>query len=281
LSVPAPALAVFEAALLDLGAAVVAGGVDETGYLPLQAYLSEEPDRGRLTTSLSLAAAAAGVAPPEPRLETLFARDWVAESQRSLPPVRVGRFFVHGAHVKGPPPSGSIPIRVEASRAFGTGRHESTQGCLLLLQDLAKRRRPRRCLDLGCGSAILAIAMARLWPTRVLAVDNDRDSLRLARVYVRDNGATARVRVNASDGYGGRAVRLGRPYDLIVANILAEPLCAMAHDLRRHLAPGGVALLSGLLIGQEQGVLARHRAEGLTLRRRLHLGAWSTLVLGG
>lgn len=245
----------------------------------MDVYLSGEPDRRLLSDRLQAAASAAGIALPPLESGPLPARDWVAESEAALPPLRIGRFWVRGAHVDAKPPSGLLPLEIEASTAFGTGRHETTAGCLLALEALAERRRVRRALDMGCGSGILAIAMTRLWPLRVLAVDNDQASVLRARLHVRSNRASG-IAVVPSQGYRTRAVARAGPYDLIVANILAGPLIAMALDLRRHLAPGGVAVLSGLLRDQERAVLARHRAVGLRLLERRVLGDWVTLVVG-
>jgi len=281
LRVPEAAAELFERALQSLGGAIVSDGRDAEGRIPLSAYLQDEPEQPRIMALLAAAAAAGRVPVPGFGIEPLPDIDWVAESERALPPVRAGRFYVHGAHVSGPPPAGSIPILIEASVAFGTGRHESTFGCLLALQDLAKRRSFRRPLDMGCGSGLLAIAMAKLWPAPVLAADLDPESVHMAAENARRNGVASAVRVVASDGYRGAAIAKGGPYDLVVANILAGPLAAMAPGLRRVLAPGGIAVLSGLLSEQEMQVLAPHRSLGLRLRRRIRLGSWSTLVLAG
>src|SRR6266404_4068788 len=130
------------------------------------------------------------------------ARDWVAESQRGLAPFRAGRFYVRGSHVEGRWPRGSLPLIIDAGMAFGTGRHETTRGCLLALDRLARRRRFVRLLDLGCGSGILAIAMARLWGAAVLAIDNDPQAVAVARDNAAINGVAERVTVTLGGGYG-------------------------------------------------------------------------------
>ena len=165
--------------------------------------------------------------------------------------------------------------------AFGTGRHESTFGCLLALTQLAQRRRFYNTLDMGCGSGILAMAMAHLWHCPVLAVDNDADSVRVAAENARENRVGEWIEAHCGDGYKSHLVARRGPYDLIVANILAEPLCAMATDLKRHLAPGGYVILAGLLTRQQRQVVARHRGQGMRLVKRLHFGEWTTLVLQG
>jgi len=275
LDVPAAALPALEAALAPLGGALVTGGPDPAGLVPVDLYLGAAPDRAALTARL----AAIGAPLPEAAIEPLGARDWVAENRAALPAIQAGPFYVYGAHITDPPPPGSIPLRVEASAAFGTGRHESTRGCLLALADLAARERPvARALDMGCGTGILAMAVARLWGCPVTAVDSDANAARLCAENARVNDLAALVHAERGDGYQSPAVARHAPFDLIVANILAEPLCAMAPDLRRHLAPGGVAILSGLLATQAAPVLARHRP--LVVRARVPLGDWVTLVLG-
>jgi ribosomal protein L11 methyltransferase len=266
-------------ALQTLGGALVTAGPTKTGAVPVKIYLTAAPERAAVTALLAPAAAAAGVAVPDFQVEALPDLDWVAESQKALPPIRAGRFYVHGSHVGTPAPAAAIPILIDANAAFGTGRHESTRGCLIALSRLARRRRVRRPLDLGCGSGVLAIAMAKLWRVTVTAADNDRTALAVARANAGLNGVAARLRTVASDGYRNAALARSAPYDLIVANILAEPLAAMAGGLARHLADGGRAVLSGLLTRQERIVLAPHRLHGLALVERLRIGEWSTLVL--
>lgn len=281
LRVPRAALPVFEAALESLGGAVVTGAPDGADTVPLDVYLGAAPEQGHLAGLMATAATAAGV--PEPTVESaaLPDVDWLAKSYEGLPPIHAGRFFVFGEHnAAHPRPPGSIPFRIEANQAFGTGRHESTLGCLLALEDLAKQGvRVRGALDMGTGSGILAFAAARLWRCPVVAADNDAESVRICAENARINGVARWIRPVVSDGYAAPAVRRGTPYDLICANILAEPLCAMARDLARHLAPGGRAVLAGLLDAQARKVIRRHRAHGLVLEQRKSIDGWSTLIL--
>ena len=279
LAVPAAAQAVFEAVLEPYGALVI-GLPGADGLVPLQVYLQEAPEEAGLHACLAAAAEAAGTEVPATRIAALAETDWVAESQSNLPAIRAGRFYLHGSHVTAPPPPASIPLLIDANVAFGTGRHETTRGCLLALQGLAKAGfRPRRLLDLGCGSGILALGMSRLWRRPVLAADNDPAAVAVARINARINRAAGWVRPLVSEGYRHRVLRTAGPFDLIVANILAEPLAGMAADLRANLAPGGRAVLSGLLVGQERQVLNPHRSRGLRLLGRLRLNEWSTLIL--
>jgi ribosomal protein L11 methyltransferase len=274
---PAPVLPLIELALAQLGGALVTDGPDGDGNIPVSVFLAAAPDRPHLTALLAAAAAAAGVAMPETIIEALPETDWVAENQKALPAIQAGPFYVYGAHVTAPPPAGSIPLLIEANVAFGTGRHESTHGCLLALDALAAERRIGKALDMGCGSGILAIAMAKLWGGPVLAVDSDADSVRVTKENAAINDVAAFITAVHGDGYNFPAVGDGGPYDVIVENILADAVCAMAPQLKRHLAPGGCAILSGLLADQAAEVMAAHAP--LRLKREWRLGDWVTLVL--
>lgn len=279
LSVPGPGLALFERALAGLGGAIVLDAPGEPGdEIPIEVYLTESPDPAEVTAALAAAAAALGLEAPAFALLPLPALDWVAESQKGRPPVKAGRFFVFDEPAIRPPAS-ALAILIAANQAFGTGHHESTKGCLLALDTLASGPRPRRLLDLGCGSGVLAIAMAKLWHRPVAACDVDPQAVAIARANARLNGAGGWVRAMRADGPLRAALRPGPPYDVIAANILAGPLCALAGDLSRALAPGGRLILSGLLTAQERQVLARYRAWGLVPARRIVLGDWLSLVL--
>lgn len=284
LSLPASALDTFEAIFEPLDGAIVTGARDRAGAVPWQLYLAERPDDAEVERLLAIACEVGGLAEaPAFSLEALPDVDWVAESQKALPPITAGRFRLRGSHVTEPAPPGAIDLLIDANAAFGTGRHETTRGCLLALQDIAKQRPASdpvtRILDMGCGSGVLAMAAAKLWPCRVLGVDNDAPSIRVAQENLKANGVADTVHLLLGDGFHDARVRRGGPYELILANILAEPLCRMARDLTAQLAPGGLAVLSGLLISQERQVTARYRAAGLALVKRYRLGEWSTLVL--
>jgi ribosomal protein L11 methyltransferase len=175
-------------------------------------------------------------------------------------------------------PAGTIAITIDAATAFGTGEHPSTRGCLLALEALARRRRFRRPLDIGAGTGILSIAAAKLLRRRVLARDIDRNAVAVARNNIACNGVPGLVQVRQASGYRDRPLAESR-YDLVLSNILARPLALMARDLSRVLAPGGRAVLSGLLRRQEPIVLAPHRGLGIVLERRFVLDGWSTVVL--
>lgn len=284
LRIPAAAFGVFETVLERFGGARVSDLPDADGLVKLDVYLPAEPDPAELQAALAEAAEAAGVALPVAESEPVEDRDWVAESQAALPPQRAGRFYIYGSHVTEKPPASSIPIRIDANAAFGTGRHETTKGCLLALGEIAKRGAPKPpYLDMGCGSGVLAIAMAKLWGKGkrdlVLAADNDPVAVEVTAENARINHTAGPVHALVSDGYASRGLSKRAPFGLITANILAQPLCEMAPDLARMLAPGGIAVLSGLLVRQEREVLSAHLDCGLAISQRVRLGEWSTLQM--
>ncbi|MEJ0069673.1 MAG: ATP-dependent metallopeptidase FtsH/Yme1/Tma family protein [Pseudomonadota bacterium] len=267
----------WSAALDDLAIAIAAFEIVPGGDWRLEAYTLEPPDPAAVRATLLQAAEGARVALPAFHIQPLPPTDWLAENRRDFPVQSIGRFFIYGSHHPRGVPAGRIGLLVDAATAFGSGEHATTRGCLAALDRLSRRRRVRRPLDLGCGSGILALALAKLTRRPVRAADIDPESVRVARDNAALNGVARLVRVARSDGYRAPLVRRGRPYDVIVSNILAQPLCRFARDLRRHLAPGGVAVLSGLLVAQEAQVVAAHRRQGLVLIRRFRRDGWSTL----
>jgi ribosomal protein L11 methyltransferase len=272
------------AALLDeLAGAVAAFEIrpadgDHIALWRVEAYPREAVLDAAAEIRLALAAAGAGGRLIRIAEERLPERDWLAENRRAFPPQRIGRFLIHGSHWHGPIPASAIGIEIDAATAFGTGEHPSTRGCLLALEGLARRRRFRRPLDIGTGSGILAIAAAKRLHRRITAGDIDPEAVRVARHHARRNGLAGRIKTARAAGYRSRVLRRSG-YDLILANILARPLALMARDLKRAIMPGGAAVLAGLLRRQEALVLAAHRAQGLSLERRLVIEGWSTLVL--
>ena len=229
-------------------------------------------------TALIVAALVTGLDAPSLERRPTEAGGWLARTRSAFPEQRVGRrFAIRGTHLPPGHAAGCITLVLDAGVAFGSGEHASTRGCLRALEQIAHRR-PVRVLDLGCGSGILAMAAARLLHCRVLATDIDRLSVRVARHNAVLNGLRNRVRVRVAAGWQPPA-RSGAPYDLVFANILARPLCAMAGSLATALVPGGTAILSGLLARQARMVLAAHRRAGLTLDSALQDGTWTTLVL--
>lgn len=205
--------------------------------------------------------------------------DWVAHSLEGLKPVRAGRFFVHGSHDRDKRRANDIGIEIDAGLAFGTGHHGTTSGCLDMMGEVIRRERPRNALDLGTGSAVLAIGVAKLAPIPVLATDIDPVAVAVAHDNVVKNGVVARVRTATATGFHHPAMRIAAPFDLIVANILARPLMQLAPQMRRHLAPGGSLILSGILESQRDKVLAAYRVQGLFHHKTLQREGWVTLHL--
>lgn len=275
---PEEAVPAYEAALLEACASVAMFRDEATDTWRLEAVRDADEDAAALTAALALASAATGVALPLLRAP-VDAEGWLARTAEAFPEQAIARrFLVRPTHHPDGPSAGRIVLRLDAGIAFGSGEHSSTRGCLAALEGV---RLPHnaRVLDLGSGSGILAMAAAKLRGVRVLATDIEPWSVRVAEENAALNGLRGRVRAVLADGWRHRAVRAGGPYDLVFANILARPLCAMARDLADHLAPGGRAILAGLLGAQARMVLAAHRRQGLVLERRINVGPWATLVL--
>jgi ribosomal protein L11 methyltransferase len=231
-----------------------------------------------LVSALAMASIMTGENPELERVST-EADGWLARTYSSFPEQLIGeRFAVRGTHLTGPRTGNRITLTLDAGLAFGTGEHGSTRGCLVALEDVAKRR-PHRILDLGTGSGILAMAAAKLLHRRVLATDIDAWSVRVTRENAALNGVASLLNVRLADGWHDPYIAAHGPYDLVFANILARPLRLMAFDLARSLEPGGTAILAGLLVNQVRWVLAPHRSAGLRLERILRQGNWATLVL--
>lgn len=250
-----------------------------TDIWKLQLYAQQKPDETVLKEQVALLAASVSIPLPAVSLHNLPDHDWVSQVQENFPPLHIGRYFIHGSHYKGTLPHASYALEIDAGRAFGTGEHETTSACLEAITWLAKRRRFHHVLDMGCGSGILAIAMAATWRSHVTAVDIDEQAVHITYKNAALNRVLAFMQSGCSNGYHSRLVKLQAPYDLIVSNILAKPLVAFAPDLARNLEADGFAVLSGLLKYQEPKVLAAHVAQGLKLVKRIERNSWSTLIL--
>jgi ribosomal protein L11 methyltransferase len=212
-------------------------------------------------------------------VEQIAPRDWIKESLIGLRPVTAGRFVVHGAHDRARVPSHCVSVQIEAATAFGTGHHGTTRGCLLALDALARRRRPRRILDIGTGTGILAIAAAKIFRVPVLAVDVDPRSVAVARDNARVNGVGALVTVVHAAGLRAPEVVKRAPFDLVLANILLRPLQRLAAPVARQLIPNARVVISGVLAGQANAALGAYRSQGLMLERSFALDGWFTPVM--
>ena len=259
---------------LDLAETAVAAFEGIDGRWNVEIHFEQAPDEAAIRRLIGEAGGPADV-----MFETIAARDWVAASLAGLKPVAAGRFTVHGAHDRVHVTANRIGIEIEAALAFGTGHHGTTRGCLLALDGIVKRAAPRRVLDIGTGTGVLAIAAAKALRVPVLASDIDPEAVRIARENARLNGVAPFLEYLHAAGLGAPRFRTRAPFDLVFANILLPPLKRLAAPMRPLLAPGAHVVLSGLLAAQEQAALAAYRPHGLTLVRRIPLGEWVTLVL--
>lgn len=243
----------------------------------LEALCETEPDIAEVALRLAVAAGRTGAEVPDFHVEPLPDRDWLALNRRQFPPIGAGRFFVHGSYFDGTPPAGKVVLKLDAGPAFGSGTHETTRGCLIAIDELLAEGAPARALDVGCGSGILALAVAAAARIPVTATDIDAIAADTTRANAAANGLAGLVTARAGAGVAGIAAE--DAFDLILANILAEPLIELAGELAARLAPDGNLVLSGLLSRQEGDVMPAYRAAGLARRRSIVLGEWSTLVL--
>jgi ribosomal protein L11 methyltransferase len=248
---------------------------DGSGLWEVGAYFLEAPDQ----VMLEVLATAFGAKPFA--LSELPEVDWVAHVRRELSPVDAGRFFVFGSHDADKVPAGRVPLQIEATVAFGTGHHGTTLGCLLAFDRLLTDGwRPAKVADIGCGTAVLAMAAAATLPDAlIIASDIDRVAVDVAEANVAINNLQGRIECLEAAGLDHRRIKAAAPYDLIFANILKGPLIELAPAIATHLATGGRAILSGLLAVQADSVTAAYVAAGLCLQSRDDLGEWSTLVL--
>jgi ribosomal protein L11 methyltransferase len=242
----------------------------------VEAYYGTEPPLGSIAPRLAELHAELGV----PRVERVPDENWVTLSQAALPPIGAGRFLVHGSHDRPRFAMRPAAVEIDAGEAFGTGHNATTVLCLEAIDRLSHRLDPIRILDLGCGTAVLAIAAARVFPAaRVLAVDNDPIATAVARANVRLNRSGRRIRVLTASGFAHAASRAFQPLDLILANILPRPLIALAPAMARALRSGGIAVLSGLLDHQARQVCATYAAAGFHLVNRSTRSGWTALTL--
>ena len=271
-------LADFLTETLDEQDVVVAAFESADGRWTTAIYFSAPPNETavRALVALDVGAEAANAVV----FERVEAKDWVKASLEGLAPVEAGRFFVHGQHDRARLPANRIGIEIEAALAFGTGHHGTTRGCLLALDFIARqKKRPRKMLDVGTGTGVLAIAAAKALRNRVLASDIDPRAVMVARENARLNSASPWVEFIHAAGLEAHRFRTGGPFDLVLANILLGPLVRLSRPMVLLLAPGARVVLSGLLNSQAQTAVVAYRAQGLVLERRISLEGWTTLVL--
>ena len=205
--------------------------------------------------------------------------DWVTKSLEGLKPVRAGRFLVHGSHDRDKRRIGDLAIEIEAALAFGTGHHGTTAGCLQVLSEVVRREHPRNALDLGTGSAVLAIALAKMAHIPVLATDIDPVATEVAKENAAINGVAAWLTCVTAPGFHHPAFAAAGPFDLIVANILARPLMRLAPQMAKHVTPGGSLVLSGILDSQRDAVVAAYAGQRFRHVRTLHREGWVAIHL--
>ena len=205
--------------------------------------------------------------------------NWVAKSLEGLKPVTAGGFYVYGSHEAAPPPSGLIALRIDAAEAFGTVHHETTTGCLEAIERTLKHTRPRAMLDVGTGTGVLAIALAKRTHLRVTASDIDPIATRTTIQNAHDNGVGRLIDAVTAPGLNHQRIARGAPYDLIVANILAAPLVALAPAIGRAAGHRATIILSGLLVTQAARIVTAYASQRMILRQKLERGEWATLIL--
>jgi len=247
---------------------------DDSGIWEVGGYFTEAPDEAGLALLASMHGAKDFVVSELP--ET----DWVAKVRRELAPVEAGRFFVYGSHDADQVPEGSEPLLIEAAMAFGTGHHGTTLGCLKALDHLAAEGFVgKKVADIGCGTAVLAMGAARIWPDTVLASDIDEVAVEVAEANVKANDLTGRVKCIEAMGFDHADLKAGGPFDLVFANILKGPLIDLAPDMATNLQAEGYAILSGILVYQAEEVVEAYAKAGIALYRREDIGDWTTLIL--
>ncbi|KIN60237.1 Ribosomal protein L11 methyltransferase [Sulfitobacter noctilucae] len=247
---------------------------DGSGLWEVGGYFEAAPDE----TALTVLAVAMGAKPFV--VSELPETDWVAHVRRELAPVAAGRFFVYGSHVADQVPEDCEPLLIEAAMAFGTGHHGTTLGCLRALDRIAGDGFVgKRVADIGCGTAVLAMAAARIWEDPVLASDIDEVAVDVAQANVAANGLTGRVTCVEAAGFDHPSLAAAAPFDLVFANILKGPLVALAPDMVEAMQPEAYAILSGILNEQADEVVAVYARSGINLTHRESIGDWTTLTL--
>ena len=246
---------------------------DGSGLWEVGAYFSEKPD------DISLALLAAVFQAEEFKISELPQIDWVSKVQRSLKPVVAGRFFVYGSHDSDKVPPDCEPLLIEASMAFGTGHHGTTKGCLLALEQLITDGfKAKNVIDVGCGTAVLAMAAARIFSANVIASDIDSVAHSVAKMNILANGLDRNIQCFEASGFAHEQIKTKNPFDLIFANILLAPLLAIATDVSKYSVSGGYVVLSGILGEQAELVVNKYTGVGFSLSNKIEIGEWVTII---
>ena len=246
---------------------------DGSGLWEVGAYFSEKPD------DISLALLAAVFQAEGFKISELPQIDWVSKVQRSLKPVVAGRFFVYGSHDSDKVPPDCEPLLIEASMAFGTGHHGTTKGCLLALEQLIKVGfKAKNVIDVGCGTAVLAMAAARIFSANVIASDIDSVAHSVAKLNIIANGLDQNIQCFEASGFAHEQIKTKNPFDLIFANILLAPLLGLATDISKYSLSGGYVVLSGILSEQAELVVKKYTGVGFSLSKQIEIGEWVTII---
>ena len=246
---------------------------DGSGLWEVGAYFSEKPD------DISLALLAAVFQAEEFKISELPQIDWVSKVQRSLKPVVAGRFFVYGSHDSDKVPPDCEPLLIEASMAFGTGHHGTTKGCLLALEQIIKDGfKAKNVIDVGCGTAVLAMAAARIFSANVIASDIDSVAHSVAKMNILANGFDQNIQCFEASGFAHEQIKSKNPFDLIFANILLAPLLEIATDISKYSLSGGYVVLSGILSEQAELVVNKYTGVGFSLSNQIEIGEWVTII---
>ena len=281
--VPKAHHAVFENMIEPYCIALSSFEDEKTDEWKIEGITASEPDSSGITSKLERVAKERGISTPKAIFDLMPPKNWLAENLMDFPPIEIGRYYIHGTHVKPKALGGMIELELDSGSAFGSGEHATTEGCLRAMEQLARRYNFQNILDMGCGSGILAMAAAKTWRRPVIASDIDDEATRVTIDNAHKNGLKNLIRATTGIGYSSELVRNNGPYDLILCNILANPLVKMAGDLSRHLNNNPTrrqfVILSGLLERDGNRVIAAHRARGLRLYNKIKINGWLILVM--
>ena len=270
---------IFEAAFEEISIATATFEIETTHHWRFTAYVPKEVSRGELEKKLQSAEANAGVASLVKIIRPVVDNDWVAEYQKDMRPIKVGSYYISGSHVSDPTPLGCVSVKIDAGLAFGTGSHETTQSCLEAMEEICGEEPPVNALDLGTGSGILAIALAKRYKVFVFASDQDPVAIRVARENAALNDVSKYIKFFKSDGFQNPKLLRNAPFDLIIANIVSKPLIGLAEDIANATGTNGKVVLSGILTSQVEVVIDTFRDRGLLLIKKIIKADWETIVL--
>jgi len=270
---------IFEAAFEEISIATASFEIETTLRWRFTVYVPKEVPRGELEKKLQSTESYAGLFLLVKTIRPVAARDWVAEYQKDMRPIKVGSYYISGSHVSDPTPLGCVSVKIDAGLAFGTGSHETTQSCLEAMEEICGDQLPVNTLDLGTGSGILAIALAKRHKVPVFASDQDHVAIRVAQENAALNGVGKYIKFFKSDGFQNPELLSNAPFELIIANIVSKPLISLAEDIANATSTNGKVVLSGILVSQAEVVIDTFRDRGLFLIKKITKADWETVVL--